>query len=177
MLCACVRIRCLSSSGLFSAMAIETHARPRRAVLAAIMAWWISFLFILFGNGGLFSPSLHVDSLGEKPSGERSFAEQAADRDERQQIRFERQVEKVGEAVCKVTNAGNEQENAKPMRQKRRPANQVTNRKDMASEEDHADIVHLHAQGQKCQSLCLQLCARESAERLVISQDVERRDE
>src|SRR5947208_8124439 len=150
MLCACVRIRCLSSSGLFSAMAIDTHARPRRAILAAIMAWWISFLFILFGNDSLFFPSLHVDSFGEEPSGERSFAEQAADRDERQQIRLERQVEKAGEAVCKVTNAGNEQENAKPMRQKRRPANQVTDRKDMASEEDHADIVDLHAQGQKC---------------------------
>src|SRR5947207_660037 len=163
MLCACVRMRCLSSSGLFSAMAIDTHARPRRAVLTAMMARWISFLFILFGNGGLFSPSLHVDSLGEEPSGERSFAEQAADRDERQQIRFERQVEKVGEAVCKVTNAGYEQEDAKPMRQECRSANEVTDREDVASEEDHADIVDLHAQGQKCQSLSLHVCARECA--------------
>src|SRR5438067_13449792 len=99
MLCACARMRCLSSSAWFSATAIDTHARPRSAVLAAMMAWWISFLFMLFGNGGLFTPSLHVDPFGEEPPGERSFAEQAADRDERQQISLERQIEKAGEAV------------------------------------------------------------------------------
>src|SRR5437016_13653777 len=108
-------MRCLSSSGLFSATAIETQARPRRAILAAMMAWWISFLFILLGNGGLFIPSLHVDAFGEEPAGERSLSEQAADRDERQQVSLERQLEKAGGAVCKVTSAGSEQGNAKPM--------------------------------------------------------------
>src|SRR5438067_11954130 len=104
MLCACVRIRCLSSSGLFSAMAIDMHARPRRAILAAITAWWISFLFILCGNGGLFFPFPHGGSLGEEPSRERSFAGKAADRDRRHYISLGRLTEEAGEAVVKVNN-------------------------------------------------------------------------
>src|SRR2546430_13779200 len=104
-------MRCLSSSAWFSATAIDTHARPRRAILAAMKVWWISFLFILFGDGGLFPPSLHVDPFDEEPPGEGSFAEEAADRDERQQISLERQVEEGGEGGWKGTNAGNEQEN------------------------------------------------------------------
>src|SRR5947208_14341379 len=100
MLCAWLRMRCLSSLVLSSARLAEGQAnRTAAAIIATFTRVMMISLFISFGSGGFFIPSLHVDSFGKEPCGKRSFAEQAADGDERRQIMLEREGEKSSNAI------------------------------------------------------------------------------